>query len=117
MEWRDDQRSGCVIGYAIRSQHRRYRLAPSLGHRDAWDTLNDTRLFHERRIKLRWDPANNSAVVAREARVGWSGGCGAPEVIGGVGEEVDLGLVEERRSAAIALCKDDFVEQFYGGVV
>jgi hypothetical protein len=55
------------VGCAVRSEHRRDGLPTSLGHRDARNTLNDARLFHERGIKLRWDAANHGTIVAREA--------------------------------------------------
>jgi hypothetical protein len=47
------------VGVAVWSQHRRYRLAASLVHWDAWDALDDAGLFHERGIELRGDAADD----------------------------------------------------------
>lgn len=81
---------------AVRAEHGRNGFAAGFCHRDAWHALDDAWLFHERWVELRGDAADDSAIVAGEAGVGWGGGCGAPEMIGGVGEEVNFGLVEER---------------------
>jgi hypothetical protein len=90
------------IRRSIRAQHRRDRFAPRFRHRDARHALDHARLFHERGVEFRGDAADDGAVVAGEARVGGRGGCGAPEVVGCVGEEVGFGFVEEGGFAAVA---------------
>jgi hypothetical protein len=105
------------IGTAIGSQHRRNGLATRLGHRDSWNSLNNARFLHERRIELGRNAADYSTVIAWETRIWWIGGCSTPEVIRGVGQEVNFSFVEERGFAAIALRKNDFVKKFDRGVI
>lgn len=59
---------------------------------------------------------NDRSIIAWEAAVRRSGGRRAPEVIGGVREEVGAGLREEGSAAAVALREDDLVEEEDGWV-
>ena len=98
---------------AVRSEHGWNRLAACLCHGNARYALDDTWLFHECGIELRGDyqdvnilttgggfeehtSADDSTVITREARVGWGGRRGTPEVIGSIRQKVDFGLVKER---------------------
>jgi hypothetical protein len=74
---------------AVRSEHGRNGLAAGFPLRNAWYTLNDTRLFHERRVEFRRDchhvsivrlkksvshtSTDHRTIIAREARIRW--GC------------------------------------------
>lgn len=105
------------VGVSIRPKHGWDRLSTCLGHRDARDTLNNTGLFHERRVELGGNAAYDCTVIAWKTRARWVGGSGTPEMVGCVGQKVDFRFIKEGRLATVSLRKNDFVEQLNGRVV
>lgn len=59
---------------------------------------------------------DNGPIIAWKATIRGSGGGRAPEVIGGIGEEVGAGFGEEGSAAAVTFREDDLIEEEDGGV-